>query len=291
MLTGAGGVKSATAAVGFGADGYIEKHDLSIGGDLTEFFYALEQALERRAGIVAKKQLEQIKTGFYSMMTHDLRNPAGVLDSSLKMLLSGVFGELTGAQREVLLNMQLAAAKLLGLVSDYLDYTKIDAGYLKLELTDGDLRGVVENSVGGARLQALAKKQTLDVALPSAPVMVRADEERMGHVLDNLLSNAIKYTPDGGRIQVELMDEPAQAVLRVSDTGNGIPQDQLASLFTKYHRVPGKATRGIHGTGLGLLIVKEIIDAHGGAVCAESDGVPGGLNDVLAREHKASCSG
>jgi signal transduction histidine kinase len=94
-------------------------------------------------------------------------------------------------------------------------------------------------------------------------------------VLDNLISNAVKYTPDAGRITVQLRSEAGQAVLRVSDTGQGIPPTELSALFTKYHRLPGEATRGIHGTGLGLLIVKEIVEAHGGSVSAASEGIPG----------------
>jgi signal transduction histidine kinase len=107
--------------------------------------------------------------------------------------------------------------------------------------------------------------------------MAWADAERMKQVFDNLLSNAVKYTPEGGQISVRLSEDPqsGQAVFRVRDTGRGIPRDQLPALFTKYHRVPGQATRGIRGTGLGLLIVKEIVEAHGGNVQVESEGIPG----------------
>ena len=105
--------------------------------------------------------------------------------------------------------------------------------------------------------------------------MAQADAERLKQVLDNLLSNAIKYTPERGQITLVLRVEGEQAVLQVSDTGRGIPKAALPQLFTKYHRVPGEATRGILGTGLGLLIVKEIVEAHGGSVQVASDGVPG----------------
>lgn len=294
MLTGAGGVKSATAAVREGADGYIEKQDLSIGGDLSEFLYALQQALDHRAGIVAKAQLEQVRTDFYSMVTHDLRNPAGGLYYSIKMLLDGDLGELSSEQREFLTIMRDAAEKMLQLVNDYLDYTKIDQGYLKLNPSKVDLREVVEKSMGLARLQAQARKQSFNIILPAAPVMARVDGERLKQVFDNLLSNAVKYTPEGGGITLQLEERVGdpdshgdlrptgafslgnrRAVIRVSDTGPGIPPAQQSALFTKYHRVPGQATRGIYGTGLGLLIVKEIVEAHGGTVRAESEGVPG----------------
>ncbi len=126
-----------------------------------------------------------------------------------------------------------------------------------------------------AQLQAEAKKQTLTVELPADPLPAHADGKRLQQVVENLLSNAIKYTPEGGSIVIRLDRDNKSGVIVVSDTGRGIPQDQLPALFAKYHRVPGQATKGIVGTGLGLTIVKEIVEAHGGSVQAESEGVKG----------------
>ncbi len=275
ILTGVGGVKSAIAAVQHGADAYIEKQDIAVGSDLTEFFYVLERALEHRAGLVAQKQLEQVKADFYSMVTHDLRSPTSNILIAIQMLLQDAGEPLTPEQAEFLGLIQRSADKMLELINDYLDFAKIDAGYLRLNLGDVELGKVVKASISLARLQAQSKNQTLTLDLPPDPVPARADAERLLQVLDNLLSNAVKYTPEGGRITVQLRVENGQAVFRVSDTGVGIPPAQLPALFTKYHRVPGEATLGIHGTGLGLLIVKEIVEAHGGTVRAESEGVPG----------------
>jgi signal transduction histidine kinase len=277
MLTGAGGIKSAIAAVHEGADGYIEKHDLSVGGDATEFFYALEQALNRRAGLVAQRQLQQVRADFYSMVTHDLRNPTGVITLSAGMLLDEEAGPLTPDQRQYLMLIQSSANRLLSLINDYLDYAQIDAGYLRLEVAETDLCDVVRAAASLAELQARGHNQTFEMEIPAEPLIARADGERLKQVLDNLLSNAIKYTPEGGHIAIRLDEDSkcGQAVFRVSDTGCGIPRDQLPALFTKYHRIPGQATRGIHGTGLGLLIVKEIVEAHRGNIQVESEGVPG----------------
>jgi signal transduction histidine kinase len=275
ILTGVGGVKSAITAVQRGADAYVEKRDIAVGSDLTEFFYVLEQALEHRAGLVAQRQLQEVKADFYSMVTHDLRSPASTILTAAELLIEGAVGSLTPEQTEIFDIIRQLAHKMLGLVGDYLDFAKIDAGYLRIKLNDVELRQVVEASTHLVRLQSQSKNQTLTLDLPPDPVPARADVERLLQVLDNLLSNAVKYTPEGGRITVQLRVEDGQAVFRVSDTGVGIPPAQLPALFTKYHRVPGEATRGIHGTGLGLLIVKEIIEAHGGAVRAESEGVPG----------------
>lgn len=283
ILTGSGGVKSAIAAVQHGADAYVEKQDISAGSDLAEFFYVLEQAMERRAGLVAQKQLEEIKVDFYSMVTHDLRNPAGCISIASQMLLDGVTDPPTPKQVTFLEIIQRSTEKMLGLINDYLDFAKIDAGYLRLNRGDVELREVVETSAQLTQLQAQAKDQTLFLDLPSEPVPACADGERLQQVLDNLLSNAIKYTPEGGHITVQLHVQGEDAVFRVSDTGMGIPPEQLPALFTKYHRLPDEAVAQIAGTGLGLLIVKEIAQAHGGTVCAESEGLPGKGTTFIVR--------
>ena len=134
---------------------------------------------------------------------------------------------------------------------------------------------MVESSAHLARLQAHSKGQTLVIDLPPDPVPARADAKRLQQVLDNLLSNAVKYTPESRRIALKLRVQEGQAVFRISDTGMGILPAQLPALFAKCHRVPGEATRAVHGTRLDLFIVKEIVEAHGGTVRAESEGVPG----------------
>jgi signal transduction histidine kinase len=274
VITGSGGVKTATMVMNHGADGYIDKQNLTIGNDPADFVFALEQALERREGLIAQKELQEFKADFYSMVTHDLRNPASSIALSTDLLLKGEMGSLTSEQLEILAIANNAARKLLGLINDYLDFAKIDAGYLRLERGEVELCNLVESSAQLARIQAHAKDQTLALDLPSELIKAEADAERLKQVLDNLISNAIKYTPAGGCITVKLGVDPARqnAIFTISDTGYGIPAEQLPQLFTKYHRVPGQTTRSITGTGLGLLIVKEIVNAHGGTVTADSPG-------------------
>ena len=275
MLTGMGGVKSAITAVQYGADAYIEKHDLNVGGDHAEFFYSLGQGLQRRAGLVAQKQLHRVRADFYSMVTHDMRNPAAASVMIMNLLLEDYADSLTPAQIELLTMANDAAHKLLGLINDYLDFAKIDAGYLKLDYQQVDLREVIESGIKLGRVQAQSKRQTVVVDVPAEPVTVRIDPERMKQVVDNLFSNAVKYTPEGGKITLQLRASERHAVIRVSDTGQGISQAQMEVLFVKYQRLPGETSRRIQGTGLGLFIVKQTVEAHGGTVSAESEGVPG----------------
>ncbi len=285
MITGHGGVKSAIAAIQLGADGYLQKQEItSTRDDHTEFLYAIEQALEHRAGIVAQSQLQEVRADFYSMVTHDLRSPTSTILTAAEMLDQEDGQQPSSSEQQQLIRLiHNSANKLFRLINDYLEYAKIEAGYLRLNLEDVELSQLVENSAQLAQLQAQAKQQNLRLDLPSAPVYARVDAERLAQVFDNLLSNAIKYTPHGGRVTVE-MDvkyEEGQVAFCITDTGMGIPAEQLPALFTKYHRVPGEATRGIHGSGLGLLIVKEIVTAHGGTVHAESQGAGEGSTFIV----------
>ncbi len=274
MITGAGGVHSATAAVLEGADGYIEKQHLTTAGENAQFFYALAQAVEHRAGVVAARRLEAMKADFYSMITHDLRNPAGNVLVSLKMLLSGKAGPLEPKQTNLAQLAYRSAEKFVALINDYLDYAKIDAGYLRLDPAEADLAAVVRSSVEQGGMQADVKRLAITLEAPeSIPALI--DAAKMEQVFDNLISNAIKYTGEDGSISVRVVAADGHARITVSDTGDGISAADLGVLFTKYHRVPGQQVAKIQGTGLGLLIIKEIVEAHGGTVRAESDGIPG----------------
>jgi signal transduction histidine kinase len=275
MLTGMGGIKSATTAVREGADGYMEKNDLISNGDKAEFFYALEQAIERRAGLVAQQELQQFKTDFYSMITHDLRNPAGSILIALQILTSDDLGGLNDGQHQLLSIALAAAEQTNSLINDYLDFAKIDAGYLRIEPGETELCALVAEATRLAGMQARARHQELIVNLPAPPIQGWVDAERLKQVVENLISNAIKYTPEGGAINVVLNVEDGHAVLKVKDTGMGISPEQMKDLFVKYHRGTSKHVRTIRGTGLGLFIVKEIVEAHGGTITVDSEGIPG----------------
>jgi signal transduction histidine kinase len=270
MLTAAGDVKTAIEAMRIGADGFLAKQDLPLEGDRSEFYYALEQAKEYRAGIIARQQLESMKADLYSMVTHDLKNPANVIGLSLEHLLENDISNLTEEQLKAVRVGQDAAEKLQRLVVDYLDYAKIDAGYFTLEPNPTDIAAIIRSSAEQARVIATSKGQRLNLTAPEKLESI-ADEPRLKQVIDNLIGNAIKYTPDDGLIDVQLTTTGVLFRIAIADTGNGIAPDHLPRLFKKYQRLPGEQRRST-GTGLGLVIVKSIIEAHGGRVWAESAG-------------------
>jgi signal transduction histidine kinase len=275
MLIGAGDTRAAVASLQEGADGFVDRGEIGVGGHADQLLYTLQQALTHRAGAVALAQVERVKTDFYAMVTHDLRNPAGSIKTAIQMLLEDQTGPLNAEQRALLEIAQISADKLISVINNTLDFARIDAGFLELFREETDLREVVRASARPAALEAGHRRQTLALHLPDEPVRATIDAQRLAHVVDNLLSNAIKYTPRGGAIHVHLFREDAQAVLRVSDTGFGIPPAEIPELFTRFRRARSSVTQGIRGTGLGLYIVKEIVELHGGTVHVESRGVQG----------------
>lgn len=272
MLTGVGGVKSALTSVHSGADGYIEKEDLSYVGEHEEFCFRLEEAIQRREGLCAQKELENLKADFYAMVTHDLRSPAATLSLAVD-LLQDELASVEGVDlSELLETMELSLGKMLKLINDYLDYSEIDAGYLTVEPEMVDLASVLDESTKIASLQAQAKGQQFRVELETAQLNAWLDGQRIKQIFDNLIINAIKYTPESGEIVVRLYRDGADLIFQVQDTGFGMTPEQIQILFDKYQRGSRQETHQILGTGLGLPIVKEIATAHGGSVWAESAG-------------------
>jgi signal transduction histidine kinase len=289
-----------------GADAYLEKSHISVGVPLDEFHHVIEHAWDSRQARIRQVHLEQevhqknqeleatvaelqqarntllderdklrdlerMRVDFYSMITHDLRNPATAIVGFTELLGEGTVGPLNPAQAELVSMIDRSANKLLKLINDYLDYSAIDAGFLRLNCQEVHLDQIVSEAVHEAQPLAYQRHHILEAKLPPDPVVVKVDGERIAQVIANLLSNAIKYTPDGGRITVTLEVQEDQFVIAVSDTGMGISADQIPLLFSMYRRLSGQQTRRIQGTGLGLHIVKEIVKAHDGDITVESE--------------------
>lgn len=282
MLTGVGGVKAAIASVHAGADGFIQKEDISLSDNLDEFVYHLEQAMKRRAGRVAKKELEKMRRDFYAMVTHDLRSPATTASLALEVLREMLAGREAPDVMDLVETMQESIDRLLSLINDYLVYSEIESGYLQLDRSQVDLCSLLESSVRLALMQARAKGQEMHVHIPEEPLEAWVDGHRIKQVFDNLIGNAVKYTPDGGVIHVRLGKEGNEVVFQVEDNGLGLTPEQMQVLFRRYQRGGRRAERLIQGTGLGLAIVKEIVEAHGGVVRAMSSG-PGQGSTFMVR--------
>ncbi|HIC90009.1 MAG TPA: hybrid sensor histidine kinase/response regulator [Anaerolineae bacterium] len=220
--------------------------------------------------ITQEQELQRMKEDFYSMITHDLRSPTSAILGFVDMLRMGTMGEVTSEQREILDIIYESGKRLLELINDFLDYSMIDSGFLRLHKENVDVRELIREAVRDVQPLARQKEHQINVSAPAEPVVAYIDGPRIKQVLINLLSNAVKYTDTGGSIEIVLDAGTEEFTVSVRDNGIGIPESQLPYLFTKYRRVPGERTRLIRGTGLGLLIVKEIVEAHGGRVWVQS---------------------
>jgi signal transduction histidine kinase len=181
----------------------------------------------------------------------------------------------TPSQTELIGLATQAAQQLNNLINDYLDFAKIDAGFLRVDLAETEMVALLENAARLAGVQAQTRRQRLTMHTPISPVYAWVDGERLKQVLENLISNAIKYTPEGGEIDVTLTSDDEWLTVEVKDNGFGISPAQMSELFAKYHRGNSRSVRAIRGTGLGLYVVKEIVEAHHGTVTAQSEGVSG----------------
>jgi|DewCreStandDraft_2_1066082.scaffolds.fasta_scaffold02071_16 signal transduction histidine kinase len=270
LVTGQGDVQTAIEAVREGADGYIDKDELMRQAQQATFRHHLERSLSLREGIRARRELELMRADLYAMVTHDLRHPLHIIQTATQALLNPKLPLTEESRRDLIQMIAESVGSLIKQLDDFLEYTKIDAGFLKLQPTEMDLAAVCRNAVGRAEVLAQNKKQTIELNLPADLPPVYADARRVEQVLANLLSNAIKYTPEGGRITVAAMADGSHARVTVTDTGMGIAAEDLPLLFQRYRRGSGEKIARIKGTGLGLLIVKQIVEAHGGTVWAES---------------------
>jgi signal transduction histidine kinase/CheY-like chemotaxis protein len=210
---------------------------------------------------------DQRKTEFLATLAHELRNPLAPLSNCVGLLKRGV-----PDQVPVLQVMDRQLHHLIRLVDDLLELSRITRGKVELRMEDLDLRRVVDAAVETSRPLVEKHNHQLWISLRDEPLCVRGDPVRLAQVLSNLLNNAARYTDDGGRISLEAYSEEGEAVLAVSDNGSGISQDALEGVFDMFTQADASDTRAKHGLGIGLALVRNLVEMHGGVVGAQSEG-------------------
>ncbi len=229
-------------------------------------------AIENSRLFEAVQAANNAKTEFISFVSHELKQPMTSIKGYADLLFNGAAGELNDLQRSFLEVIRSNVVRMNALVQDLLDISRIEAGRLKLEIGLVKMEEAVEEAVQLVRGEVEAKKQVLEVHLPSPLPPVTADRNRLVQILTNLLSNAYKYTPEGGRIRILAEADNGHFVrCSVSDTGIGMTPEEQARLFTKYFRSQNPAVRSIPGTGLGLVITKSLVELQGGEIWVESE--------------------
>jgi two-component system sensor histidine kinase GlrK len=208
--------------------------------------------------------LAQEKNRFLRHISHELKTPLANIREGTELLMEGAVGPLDPNQHEVVGILRENGIKLQRLIENLLSFSAWQAKSVGLELSQFALRPLIKSVVDAQQLTIAAHRIRVDVKVQD--VEVTADRSKLRLILDNLLSNAVKFTPPGGTISIHALTYRAQLVIDVADTGPGIPKDERAQVFEAFYT--GKAQQGGHvkGTGIGLSVVMEFVQAHGGTI-------------------------
>jgi signal transduction histidine kinase len=233
------------------------------------------QAVEREAADSAQardeaERLNEFKSAFLLMVTHELRSPVGGAQSLVRTLRQGLAGELNPQQAEMLSRVEIRLDSLLDLINDLLTLAAGKSMPADQPLEAVPLQPAVRRVIESFADEAKTKQVTIKYPAPGKPLSVWATEDGLNTILRNLVGNAVKYTPAGGRVEVETRREAGGVKLTVADNGMGIPEDDLPHVWDEFFRAKNAHRAGITGTGLGLSIVKQFVDRFGGQVSAAS---------------------
>jgi signal transduction histidine kinase len=263
-------VREVAAAASRLADGHLEErlHEGGPGevGELTRAFNSMAEKLERNRHELEQqneqlRESERMKSELVSIVSHELRTPLASVLGFTSLLLTRDFDEET---RHRYLGIIDAQARRLGsLIDDFLDARRLEQGRLELGRDRVELGPLLREQAELFHGQSERHRLTLEI--PSKPLAVRGDRDRLAQVIGNLLSNAIKYSPEGGVVELVGEDDDGTVRVAVRDQGVGIPREQQSQIFTRFFRGDAAAS-GISGTGLGLAVSREIVEAHGGRI-------------------------
>ncbi|MDP9252649.1 MAG: GAF domain-containing sensor histidine kinase, partial [Chloroflexota bacterium] len=237
----------------------------------------VEAFSRQREAVEQLERLNRAKSEFVSIVSHEFRTPLTGIQGFSEMMRDEELG--LEEMREYAGDINKDAQRLNRMIDEMLDLDRMESGRMTIHPEPMDLNTVVDEAV--SRVRPNAPNHTLRVDLQSDLPPIKADRDRLTQVASNLLSNAVKYSPTGGQITVTTRADGDQLRLDVRDEGLGIPPDALETIFERYSRVDSQATKDIPGTGLGLPIVRQIVQLHGGKVWAESELGRGSVFHVL----------
>lgn len=216
------------------------------------------------------KEVDRMKSEFFSLMSHELRTPLTSIREGTNLLLEGAGGELNDRQGRILTIISEESDRLIGLTNSILDLSKMEAGMMSYAFSEGDIARLIQQAATEIEPLSESKHITLEHAVSQGLPHVRMDPDRMLQVVRNLLGNAVKFTPWGGRVRVTACTVNRGVEVAVADTGAGIPKEHLDVIFDKFKQASVKGPYS-KGTGLGLAIAHHIVNAHGGRIWVESE--------------------
>ena len=212
-----------------------------------------------------EKTIGDLKDEFVYIISHELKQPATAIKGCIDTILSKYSGSLSGDASEILNLTNINSDRLSKLLDDLLDISQIEKGSLRINMTDVSLRPIISEVLSTLLLDAQNRRISL-VQKGTEEVAAKADVDRLKEVFTNLVSNAVKYTPEGGKVTVEVKKEGSFAKVLVSDNGIGISEEDQKHLFEKFYRVDNEKTEAVKGSGLGLFIAKQLVEKMGGKI-------------------------
>lgn len=229
----------------------------------------LRQRDELEAYAAQLRAADRRKDEFLAVLGHELRNPLMALRAGLQLLEREADGSKARVIRE---RMGTQVLHLSRLIEDLLDMSRIDQGKIALRLERVSLQAVLESAIDTSRPKIDAGLHTLTVELPDEPAWIAGDFTRLSQVVSNLLTNAAKYTPSGGELRLSARLEADTIQIEVEDNGVGVPPEMQERIFALYTQVPGPDTRSSEGLGIGLALVKQLVELHQGLIAVSSEG-------------------
>jgi signal transduction histidine kinase len=217
------------------------------------------------------QELDRLKSEFLTVVSHELQTPLTAIKGALELVLEDDTGQLSRVQRRFLETIGRNSSRLVGLVGDLLDLSRLEAGRVELEPQPLDTASLVRGALAAVSNLFEARGTTLHVEVPDTVPPIMGDRRRLEQILTNLLANAAKYTPGGGVVEVSAATVNGHVSLSVADNGPGVPDSDRDIVFDKFYRGREAQARGEAGSGLGLAIVKSLVDLHGGTVRVEEN--------------------
>ncbi len=240
-------------------DAYITIFPVKIKSNL-EYFVSLER------DITHEKELDKMKTDFISLASHQLRTPLSAMKWYLEMLLDGDAGELSEEQKSFIQNIDNSNERMIELVNSLLNISRVESGRLIIDPKETNIIEVIEDVISDVKPKAKERGITfLFEGVPSLPIII-SDPKLIRNVYMNLLTNAIKYTPNGGSVTLKISKNATDIVSEVTDTGMGIPKKDQEKIFTRFFRAENARAKVTDGNGLGLYLVKSVVEVCGGKI-------------------------